>query len=322
MTTIHRSAGSALVASAVLAAVIGIWASLPAAAQERRVAGIGLAVFVDPNFRGDSATFRADVPDLRAARLNDEITSVQVGRGEAWEVCEDINFGGRCRVLIGDESDLRRVGWNDKISSVRLVREGPGSRAGRGGAPRDTARLRGPIELFSETGFSGASQVFDNGIPNLLPLGFNDRARSLRLAPSETWEVCEDANYRNCRVINSSVTDLGDVGMSTRISSLRPVGRVGRPGPGFGRERARLVLYDQRNFRGPSILVEQASPNFGRFGATAESIQVEGGIWEVCSGTSFQGRCTIVSTDAADLGRIGLRDNVRSARPVRMASPR
>jgi hypothetical protein len=99
----------------VIATLIGALPP-PVSAQERRTGGTGLSVFVDPNFRGDSATFRNDIPDLRTVRLNDEITSVQVGRGEAWEVCEDINFGGRCRVFSDDEPDLRRVGWNDTIS--------------------------------------------------------------------------------------------------------------------------------------------------------------------------------------------------------------
>jgi hypothetical protein len=302
----------------VIATLIGAH-PLAVSAQERRTGGTGLSVFVDPNFRGDSATFRNNIPDLRTVRLNDEITSVQVERGEAWEVCEDVNFGGRCRVFSGDEPDLRRVGWNDTISSVRLVR------GGRGGFTQNNARSRTRIELFSGRRFSGVSHAFDEGVPNLLAFGFNDQAMSLRLAPSETWEVCVDANYRNCRLINSSWPDLGDVGMSTRISSLRPADRGdrgSRGGEAVGRERARLVLYDQRNFRGQSILLNEASPNFGAFNGKAESVQVEGGTWEICTGSGFQGRCTIVSGDTTDLGRMGLRNNVRSARPVRAASPR
>lgn len=57
-------------------------------AQERQKGGVGITVFADLNFSGKSATFRQDVPDLRAVGFNDTITSLRVAPGERWEVCE------------------------------------------------------------------------------------------------------------------------------------------------------------------------------------------------------------------------------------------
>jgi hypothetical protein len=293
-----------------------------AAAQGRRGGSVGLTVFTDPDFRGESATFRDDISDLRSVRLNDEITSLFVARGETWEVCEDANFSGRCQVVTNEESDLRPLGWNDRISSVRRLRGGRG-----GGFAGGIGRGAG-IELYERRDFRGGSRAFDEAIPNLRDAGFNDQAMSVRLGGRQAWEVCVDANYRNCRVIDASTSDLSDVGMSSRISSLRPWNQGNRRDDGFGQGRPgfprapRLVLFDQRNFRGQSVTVDQTSGNLGGFGDRAESVQVEGGTWEICTDAGFRGRCTIVSEDTTDLGRLGLRNNVGSARPVRNAVPR
>lgn len=93
-------------------------------AQERQMGGVGITVFADPNFRGKSATYRQDVPDLQPLGLNDKVSSLRVGRGEQWEVCEHANYQGRCVVVSGNEADLRRNSWNDLISSFRRVRVG------------------------------------------------------------------------------------------------------------------------------------------------------------------------------------------------------
>jgi len=85
--------------------------------------GVGIAVFDDVNFEGAGVTFRNDVPDLRQVRFNDRISSLQVPRGESWEVCEDTNYSGRCMVVSGSERDLRGRGFNDSISSLRRVQD-------------------------------------------------------------------------------------------------------------------------------------------------------------------------------------------------------
>ncbi len=96
--------------------------SLDASAQRGRFGGYGgITVYEDPDFRGDSVTFRNDVPDLRQEGLNDRISSLEVDGNQAWEVCRDVNFGGGCRVFQGSIENLRSEGWNDRISSMRAV---------------------------------------------------------------------------------------------------------------------------------------------------------------------------------------------------------
>ena len=103
-----------LVASAVS------FIAIPASAQVRRFGG-GITVYTNPDFTGESATFRDDTPDLRAYGLNDKISSIEIPNGESWEVCQDINYGNRCQLISGSISNLRGMGWNDKICLLIIV---------------------------------------------------------------------------------------------------------------------------------------------------------------------------------------------------------
>ncbi|MND78683.1 Beta/Gamma crystallin [compost metagenome] len=82
-----------------------------------------ITVYRDANYRGQSMSFRDEVPNLRHMGLNDAISSIRLSRG-AWEVCEDANYRGRCQVISGDMRDLRSTGLNDRISSLRPARGG------------------------------------------------------------------------------------------------------------------------------------------------------------------------------------------------------
>jgi Beta/Gamma crystallin len=72
-------------------AVTTIGTMVVSSAQQRQVGGVGLTVFADSNFRGKTQTFRRDVSDLARYGLNDRISSLRVGPGEQWEVCEHAN---------------------------------------------------------------------------------------------------------------------------------------------------------------------------------------------------------------------------------------
>jgi hypothetical protein len=189
------------------------------AQNQRQFGGIGLTVFTDPGFRGDSATFREDVSNFQQVGLNDRVSSLRVARGEIWEVCEHANYQGRCQIVSGSESDLRGGGWNDVISSARRVRGGGGGRRGGGdGGGFFPARLR--IELYSNPDFSGDRRQFTDEVSNLQFVEFNDRARSLRVIGS--CQICVDANFQNCITVNNDSRDLARMGMTRKISSLRP----------------------------------------------------------------------------------------------------
>src|SRR5262245_52487106 len=75
---------------------------LSSAQNERIMGGVGITVFVDRDFRGAAQTFQQDVPDLRSFGLDNRISSLRVGRGEQWEVCDGPGYSGRCITVSGE----------------------------------------------------------------------------------------------------------------------------------------------------------------------------------------------------------------------------
>ncbi len=275
-------------------------------AQQRQIGGVGIAVFSDSNYRGRNATFRTDTPDLGPYDLNDRISSLRVAPGEVWEVCENANYGGRCQVFSDSEPDLDRSGWSDTISSLRRV--------GDEGVYPPT-QPRGGLELFSNTRFRGERRFITDAVSDLRRLGFNDDAESLRLDSSQSWEVCADTNFRSCRVVNSDWPDLDGISMSERISSVRPLDQEGGGGrPPYSGGPERIVLFDDRQYRGRAFNVDDEMPVLSGFSDRAESVQVFGGIWELCDETQFRGRCVSVTANVVDLAALGLRNRVKSVR--------
>jgi hypothetical protein len=207
----RRTAAITLV---ILLASIGLRLDARDAAQGRRFGAVGITVFEDPNYRGKSATFREDVPDLRTFNLNDRVSSLRVAPGEMWEVCFDVEYGGRCQVFAANEPDLRRRGdWNDEISSLRRVRGG----GGRTGV-RPPTGLR-QIVLYDRTGFRGSSRSLDGPMSSLG--SFGPRVRSVRVMGGR-WELCDGTRWTDrCITVSESVADVGRFDLKG-VSSVRP----------------------------------------------------------------------------------------------------
>ena len=96
------------------------------------------------------------------------------------------------------------------------------------------------ITLYEGEGFRGQTFTADKAIWDFDPYGFNDRAQSV-VVNGGRWEVCEDARFHGrCVLLQPGNYDsLQSVGLSERISSVRPVDRVARydygPPPDYGR---------------------------------------------------------------------------------------
>lgn len=79
-----------------------------------------ITVFEDSNYRGGSATFSGEMPNLSRRQLNDNISSMRMNG--TWEACSDPYFRGTCQTFTGDVSNLNYTSINDRISSLRPVR--------------------------------------------------------------------------------------------------------------------------------------------------------------------------------------------------------
>jgi len=192
--------------------------------------GSSVTVYVDPNYRGQSATFRDDTPNLVSFNLNDKVSSIRIPDGEAWEVCQDIDYGNQCQVLTSSVADLRTSGWNDRISSLRRAtnsryRDG-GYRDGgyRDGDNRDRrssgssqSNMQQGLLFFDGNNFRGRSTLVTSG-SNMRVAAWEG---SVQIRGGGTWEVCD--NSGGCVAISQDVSDLSDLGLNDRITSARVV---------------------------------------------------------------------------------------------------
>lgn len=264
----------------------------------------GILVFEDSAFEGRSRTFSADVRDLRGSGFDDRISSVVVASGETWELCVDPDYSGRCMTITDWEINLADIGWNDRISSMRRVRGNRGD-------------LIGPqtLDLFAGTNYSGQRTAITGEVDNFRSINFNDRALSVRPRGGESWEICVNADFDDCRVIDEAVPDLGTIGLARQISSARPR-LIGRGRRGFrGGDRQGIVLFSGMNFTGTSIAVDQARSSLGSFNDLARSLRVVSGRWELCDDEYYGGRCLTVTADVSDLRSVRLSERIRSVRP-------
>lgn len=210
-------------------AVCVVATGLVTSAQRREMGGVGITVFEDVNYRGDNATFVRDVPSLSSRDFKNQISSLRVGPGEFWEVCERSDYRGRCQIFSNAEPDLRRSGWNDRIASMRRLSGNGGSGGGFGGGAVTGGSgggfggggggAVGRLELFDDRNFEGKSSALTRDSPRLGSM--SGKADSLRL--SGRWEICDKEDFRGqCRVVSDNVSDLNRIGWKNRVRSARP----------------------------------------------------------------------------------------------------
>ena len=82
---------------------------------------VGIILYKEDNFNGESRELRNDVPDFDWIHFDDRVSSIVVRRG-VWELCTNSHYRGRCITVDHDISKLSRMGMDDQISSARRIR--------------------------------------------------------------------------------------------------------------------------------------------------------------------------------------------------------
>ena len=154
----------------------------------------------------------------------------------------------------------------------------------------------GVVVLYEHQNFEGQRMTLRSDMPNLDRTEFNDRTESI-LVRDGTWEVCTDASFRGkcVRLEPGEYRNLSRE-FTRSISSLRQVrgGSPPRPQPMPPSARPHAQLYEERNFGGRELLIEdQVVNNFEDLGFNdrAASLRVVGGYWRFCTEANFQGTC-------------------------------
>jgi beta/gamma crystallin len=170
------------------------------------------------------------------------------------------------------------------------------------------------ITVFTGSDFSGKAVTFQRDMPNLRADNLNDQIASLRVARGEQWEVCEHANFRGrCVVVSGDERNLARNSWANTISSMRRVrtaaGVLPAPLPD-------ITLFDQPGFRGRSANFTAATASLPLALPAAKSVTVGRGVWELCDGRNFTGRCITVQRNTPLLGGTRPLTRVRSLRPL------
>jgi hypothetical protein len=120
--------------SSIAIVAFGAAFSTEVRAQDTRMigGGSGITVFEDRDFRGDATTYNSNQSNLNS-RFNNKISSIRVGGGETWQICDQANYRGQCVNVSGEERDLRQNNWDNKISSLRRISGGGGGWPGNPG---------------------------------------------------------------------------------------------------------------------------------------------------------------------------------------------
>src|SRR5262249_44880492 len=126
-------------------------------------------------------------------------------------------------------------------------------------------------------------------------------------------------NFRGrCIVVTGSERNLGQRGWGNTISSMRRVRSAAGIIPPPGTETPagwNVILFDQLNFRGLPVKHTAPVGDLGAGRPMTRSVTVGRGVWELCSGVNFSGRCLTVDRNMPSLGSsVGFR--VRSLRPL------
>ena len=83
--------------------------------------------------------------------------------------------------------------------------------------------------------------------------------------------------------------------------------------------QATITFYENEGFSGRWFSTDRRIANFHRYGFNdrADSVQVRGGRWEVCTAPRFEGRCAVLRRgDYPSLRGAGLEDRISSGRPL------
>lgn len=295
MKFIFRTRTKCLVVGLVFIFAAGALNSM--AQDDRLIGGVGITLFDRANFNGQAVTFRENVPNLANRGFGNRAQSLRVGAGEQWEVCDLANYRGQCIVVSGEERNLRDNGWNNRISSLRRV---------GGGTPPDSD---GYIVLFTGPRYTGNPTNYNSSRAFI-----QKSARSVTIGRG-TWQVCNGIRFTGrCVTLTESVPNLNSYNIGRVIRSLRPVGFV-PPGPTPVPPVANpyMVLFDRVNYRGVPTNYNRSETSIAK---TARSATIGRGVWEVCDGRNFTGRCQTLRQSAPDLRTYNIGLVIRSVRPV------
>lgn len=259
---------------------------------------------------GRSLNVVANIGNLESVGFNDEISSIEVRRGQ-WVFCEHADFKGKC-ITLGPGRHSIETYFNDAISSIRSADGAGGTWSNNGGW--SNGNVAGMVSVFEHIDQGGRSLAVNGPMTDLSRNGFNDEISSIEIRQG-TWQFCSDADFAGrCITLGAGRHNVDKV-MNDEISSIRQV--TGNGGYGQVTGNAAVTLYQHIDFRGRSAAFNGVTVDLSQqgFNDEASSIEVRSGRWEFCMDANFTGQCFVLG-----VGRHAVppqfNDKISSLRPA------
>lgn len=116
---------AALGAGCVVGMVIAAIAAPSAPVAGAPPSATQIAVYDQPNFKGNALVFERSVPSLAKLNFNDRVASLKISGTRDWVLCEHRNFMGRCVRVRAKANDLKLLQIAGRVSSLYPVPAAP-----------------------------------------------------------------------------------------------------------------------------------------------------------------------------------------------------
>jgi len=253
--------------------------------QEVPVVQSGMVVYQHPGFGGDQEYIEEgeSISDIKEIDFDGKISSLQIGSGGPWQLCEGKNFEGNCIVFVsGNVDDLKKIGWDNKLRSIHAAPSPPSS----------------GITVYRHFGYGGESITVTSHTTNL-PSGLDKKISSLQIGSGE-WQLCEEKNVKDgsCRVFKSSTQDLRFFGWDNKFRSIHPA-----PAP----PSKGITVYRHFGYGGEKLTVTESTTNLPKgLNKRISSLQIGSGRWKLCITLEInEGKCRLFTESMQDLKKIG-----------------
>lgn len=187
--------------------------------------------------------------------------------------------------------------------------------------------------LCQDAGFAGPCLVARADIRDLDDFGMSDKISSVRPLPDDirldhgtVFSRDYSGNYVFYQAdFNGNLSPVQSYGSNSSGSYGSGYGQTGQAeAPYQGPRDPDLIVYEDYNYRGAALGLNTDVRTLNEFGFNdrISSVEIRHGDWEFCTGTYFNGNCTVLDADQLRMSDISLNDNVSSVRKVATGTAR
>ena len=163
------------------------------------------------------------------------------------------------------------------------------------------------LRVFAETSYNGSDAILREAVPDLTTAG-SPRISSVRVVNGR-WLLCAGVNFSgDCVWLSSDVPSLPDIGFPDKPGSLRPESvpiierHWGNKRPAA---RDKLALFDRPGYDGDWTAFADSVQDFDAAHLKSPgSIVLGDGVWRLCTGPGYTGRCLIVTGSVWNLQEV------------------